>query len=169
VNNNQIKLLTSLTVVVAALALAGSALAGTRPDDRAGFRGAGLASSPIQVRPDDRAGVRGVGIAGLAGPLRPDDRAGIRGTGGTNYAAPLAGPWYTPAERKWLAAYSKASFEQKKAMLAGSTVADVSEAGDFQWIDAGLGAGALGMMLLAGGLTVWLARMRSQRRWLGHS
>jgi hypothetical protein len=93
--NFQIKLLTSLTVVVGALALAGSALAGTRPDDRAGLRGVGATSSPTQVRPDDLGGVRGAGSTGLAVSVRPDDRAGVRGTGGRKYAAPVA---TSPAE-----------------------------------------------------------------------
>jgi hypothetical protein len=89
-NNFQMKMHASLALVVAVLALAGSALAGARPDDRAGLHGIGATSSPTQVRPDDRAGVRGVGSTGLVGSVRPDDRAGIRGTGGTSYAAPVA-------------------------------------------------------------------------------
>jgi hypothetical protein len=49
--------------------------AGTRPDDRAGIRGANApsmltASSPttVAVRPDDRGGVRGVGSTTVAAP-----------------------------------------------------------------------------------------------------
>ena len=33
----------------------------------------------------------------------------------------LAGPWYTPKELKALIAYSKASFAQKKKVLAGTS------------------------------------------------
>jgi hypothetical protein len=123
-NNFQRKLFVSLAQIVAALVLAGSALAGARPDDRAGLRGVGATSSPTQVRPDDRAGVRGVGRTGLAGSVRPDDRAGIRGSGGTNYAAPVA---------------------TSRAEVASDR---------FDWSSAGAGAaGALALaMLLTGGV-----------------
>lgn len=33
---------------------------------------------------------------------------------------PAAGPWYTPAERQALIAYSNASFAEKQAILAGT-------------------------------------------------
>jgi Tol biopolymer transport system component len=39
---------------------------------------------------------------------------------GQSTTTPLAGPWYTPQELKALIAYSKASFAQKKAILAGA-------------------------------------------------
>lgn len=70
-SSSQIKLFASLAVLVAALALAGSALAGARPDDRAGAGGAGATNASIQVRPDDRAGIRGVGSPRLAIPFAP--------------------------------------------------------------------------------------------------
>ncbi len=71
-------------LVAAVLAFAVPALAGVRPDDRSGLRGAGGTSGSIQVRPDDRAGLRGPGAdfqgdVRVAASLRPDDRAGHRG------------------------------------------------------------------------------------------
>jgi hypothetical protein len=47
-------------VLMASLAFAVPALAGVRPDDRAGFHGAVVTSQSTSVRPDDRAGSRGI-------------------------------------------------------------------------------------------------------------
>jgi hypothetical protein len=49
-------------MVVALLAVAVPALAGVRPDDRAGFHGAVVTSPSTSVRPDDRAGSRGISL-----------------------------------------------------------------------------------------------------------
>lgn len=68
---------------------------------------------------------------------------------------PLAGPRYTPQELEALIAYSNSSFAQKQAILAGTPTVTIVEPGAFDWGDAGVGAaGAFGLALLAGGITV---------------
>jgi hypothetical protein len=59
-----------LAVIMGSLAVTCSALAATRPDDRAGVRGTGGQAAPAQVV---------VGGPGLS--ARPDNRAGILGVG----------------------------------------------------------------------------------------
>jgi hypothetical protein len=98
----------------------------TRPDDRAGIRGANAPASTLQtpaVRPDDRAGIRGVGPDPIQSTaVRPDDRAGIRGVGAPEIVTPGL------------------------AASGGSR---------FDWVDAGVGAGStLALMFLGGGLFV---------------
>jgi len=105
---------------------------GTRPDDRAGIRGANApsfasapAASSTAIRPDDRAGIRGANAPSFrtapavsSRVLRPDDRAGARGIGATAVAA------------------------TGLAAAAGS---------GFDWVDAGIGAaGTLALMLVGG-------------------
>jgi hypothetical protein len=97
----------------------------TRPDDRAGIRGADAPASTMQVpavRPDDRAGIRGVGsdLATQSAAVRPDDRAGIRGVG---------------------------------ALEIATSRLSASGGSGFDWVDAGVGAGStLGLMFLGGGI-----------------
>jgi hypothetical protein len=84
--------------VAAALLVPAIAQAGSRPDDRAGLRGAQPTIAPTSIRPDDRAGLRGVGPTST--PLtavRPNDRAGVLGPGPdvvdrylTSHGAPVA-------------------------------------------------------------------------------
>jgi hypothetical protein len=98
----------------------------TRPDDRAGIRGANAPASTMQtpaVRPDDRAGIRGVGPdLTKSTAVRPDDRAGIHGVGAPEIA---------------------------------TTGLSVSGGSGFDWVDAGVGAGStLALMFLGGGLFV---------------
>lgn len=68
-------------LAAALLAPVAAQASGTRPDNRAGLRGA----EPTQlasVRPDNRAGIRGIGTPGATTvAVRPDDRAGIRASG----------------------------------------------------------------------------------------
>jgi len=113
---------------------------GTRPDDRAGFRGVGgplsasAAGATTAVRPDDRAGIRGVGsplsaaAAGTTTAVRPDDRAGARGIGPTEVVA---------------------------------ATATVDGSSSFDWRDAGIGAGGmLGLVLVAAALVLLFGRVR---------
>lgn len=68
--------------VTAALLVPAIAQAGSRPDDRAGLRGAQPVIAQTSVRPDDRAGLRGVGPTSTPiTAVRPDDRAGVLGAG----------------------------------------------------------------------------------------
>jgi len=65
-----------LAAAVAAPAAQASALHATRPDDRAGIRGAGVVAVSRTMRPDDRAGIRGPG-----GPLAVPAAVHTDGTG----------------------------------------------------------------------------------------
>lgn len=105
----------------------------TRPDDRAGIRGANAPAwtmQPASLRPDDRAGIRGVGTdLTQSTPLRPDDRAGVRGVGVPEIVA---------------------------------NALPVSGGSGFDWVDAGIGAGGtLVFMFVGGGLFLAAARRRS--------
>ena len=61
-NSSQIARLVAPAFGVVALALASSAFAAARPDDRAGIRGVGVASGSASVRPDDRSGFRDIDL-----------------------------------------------------------------------------------------------------------
>jgi hypothetical protein len=74
---------TGIALLTPVAASASQYVAHTRPDDRAGARGAIALVNPaaIGVRPDDRAGIRGNAVVApaTAAAARPDDRAGYRG------------------------------------------------------------------------------------------
>jgi len=135
-----------ISVILASLALGVTAVAGVRPDDRAGLRGIGATPGPTYVRPDDRAGLRVVGatnpsligrpdgrsLLGADRPLRPDDRAGFRGAGGEPH---------------------NTAFADQQAAAA--------TAGGFDWTAAGTGAGAATALVL---LLSWALMLRRNHR-----
>jgi hypothetical protein len=119
----------------------------TRPDDRAGIRGANAPASTMQtpaVRPDDRAGIRGVGPdLTKSTAVRPDDRAGIRGVGPDLTQSTAVRP------------DDRAGIHGVGAPEIATTGLSVSGGSGFDWVDAGVGAGStLALMFLGGGLFV---------------
>ncbi|MFL5962305.1 MAG: hypothetical protein ACJ757_05365 [Gaiellaceae bacterium] len=114
----------SLIVFTAALLVPPIAQAGSRPDDRAGLRGAQPASAQTAVRPDDRAGLRGAQPSSVqVAAVRPNDRAGALGVG--------SGPVDRSASSQSSVAISSDGFGWAKAAmgialavaLAGLTIA----------------------------------------------
>lgn len=141
---SKMKIGAAALAALAFLALAVPALAGIRPDDRSGIRGAGQGTAAVNVRPDDRPGLRGVGATSAATvarpdspadfrPLRPDDRAGFRGILG----------------------------KPQTIALRGQHSVAVTSRG-FDWAAAGAGAGTATAMLLF--LTWALTLRRNHRR-----
>ena len=134
--------------------------------------GVALADPPAQThnyfaqgtRPDDRAGIHGVnGPSFLTAPVqppaavRPDDRAGIRGPVGP----PLTtGPTHTtnavrPDDRAGIRGIDSTTVAASEVSVGGAS--------NFDWLDAGVGAGsALGLVLLAGGLLMARGRFRAR-------
>jgi len=138
-----------MTVILTSLALALPAVAGVRPDDRAGLRGIGATPAPAYVHPDDRPGLRvvrstnasavgrpdGRALLRVASPLRPDDRAGFRGSSDQPHTTAFA--------------------EQHAA---------AATAGGFDWTAAGTGAGAATALAL---LLSWALMLRRNHRRAG--
>jgi hypothetical protein len=134
--------------------------------------GAALADPPAQThnyfaqgtRPDDRAGIHGVnGPSFMTAPVqtpgavRPDDRGGIRGPVGLSFMT--APTQTTNAVRP----DDRAGIRGIDSTTAAASEISVGRASNFDWGDAGVGAGStLGLVLLAGGLL--MARGRLQAR-----
>jgi hypothetical protein len=121
----------SAIALITAAAIASTAVAGTRPDDRSGRLGVGGTSVDLvaPTRPDDRAGLIGIGaIADRATStsIRPDDRVEARGPG-AYFTAPI----------------------------------QVAARDGFEWGDAALGAAAtLGVLLAAAAAFTARRRLR---------
>jgi hypothetical protein len=157
---NRFKRWVSLGLALGALATP-AALAGTRPDDRAGQRGvdASTAVQSLATRPDDRAGALGVGTQSIAADTsdvvsrylrthstgsRPGDRTGALGVGSASAVVPDVFERYAAAHRYGSGLNDAA---------AARTVSLTGSAG-FNWGDygAGVGTGIGVILLLAAGL-----------------
>lgn len=141
-----------VTAVIATVALAlGASIASgaTRPDDRAAHGPGAVTPDALDasVRPDDRPvhGTGSVWIVETAGLMRPDDRPN-HGVGYVG-AEPIR-----PDDRAW------------RGVGADPGSVPTQSAADglgFDWVDAGIGAGAaLGLVALLAGSMVLAARRR---------
>lgn len=164
-----------LTLVAIGAAVAQAA---TRPDDRAGLRGAAVDQSDAisrylirqadstHVRPDDRAGPLGVGT--------PEPSSQIVGATGGNGGYPelTAGEGFSfKAPSYWSAAQQATPAGPMNRSLGvppryqlPDTENTISP-GEFDWGDASIGAGAvLAIMLLVAGMGAGLVTARQKRR-----
>jgi len=134
--------------------------------------GVALADPPAQThnyfaqgtRPDDRAGIHGVnGPSFMTAPVqtpaavRPDDRGGVRGPDGPSFMT--APTQTTNAVRP----DDRAGIRGIDSTTAAASEISVGPASNFDWGDAGVGAGStLGLVLLAGGLLMARGRLRAR-------
>jgi hypothetical protein len=135
--------------------------------------GAALADPPSQahnyysaqgIRPDDRAGIHGangqsvmaVAVQTATG-VRPDDRGGIRGPADPSFMT--APTQTTNAVRP----DDRAGIRGIDSTTAAASKISVGRASNFDWADAGVGAGStLSLVLLAGGLLMARGRLRAR-------
>jgi hypothetical protein len=133
--------------------------------------GAAVADPPSQphnyfaqgIRPDDRAGIHGAnGPAATAvdvqttSGVRPDDRGGIRGPGDPSFTTAPAPTSVTGGAGQHTALKTNAARRAQGSLQVGA-------ASNFDWGDAGVGAGStLGLVLLAGGLVAARGRLRAR-------
>ena len=117
------------------------------PDDRPLYRG--VSRIEQQVSSDDRSFYRGTELRPVAVSLSPDDRPLWRGAP-TEFTPVSASPDDRP-------------FSRSVPPEAGPVSLTISDSDDFQWGDAGLGAGlALTLIMLMGGGALLIRHQRQR-------